>query len=153
MVDVVVCFPFCFKYLSEFVFLKEFLYFFDCFFCVCWFCEVLRISCSSSALVGMFIIVFGMCISVLIVLSLCCWLFGYSRPSVRLACSTFGLSFSSSCRRVWSSLCSTGVWCVSIFAMLMMFAWVRWWVMCLMASVVVVVWVVIPISVCWLGDS
>lgn len=114
---------------------------------------VLRISCSSSALVGMFIIVFGMCISVLIVLSLCCWLLGYSRPSVRLACSAFGLSFSGSCRRVWSSCCSVGVWCVSIFVMFVMFAWVRCCVMLFMASVVVVVWVVIPISVCGFGDS
>ena len=80
-------------------------------------------------------------------------LLGYSRPSVRLACSAFGLSFSGSCRRVWSSCCSVGVWCVSIFVMFVMFAWVRCCVMLFMASVVVVVWVVIPISVCGFGDS
>lgn len=34
-----------------------------------------------------------------------------------------------------------------------MFAWVRWCVMCVIAWVVVVAWVVIPISVCWFGDS
>lgn len=86
-------------------------------------------------------------------LGLWCLVLHYSRPSVRLACSTFGLSFSSSCRRVWSSWCSVGVWCVSIFVMLVMFAWVRWCVMCVIAWVVVVAWVVIPISVCWFGDS
>lgn len=37
--------------------------------------------------------------------------------------------------------------------MLVMFAWFRWWVMCVIAWVGVVAWVVIPISVCWLGDS
>ena len=80
-------------------------------------------------------------------------LLGYSRPSVRLACSAFGLSFSGSCGRVWGSWCSAGVWCVSIFVMFVMFAWVRCCVMLFMASVVVVVWVVIPISVCGFGDS
>ena len=125
--------------------------------------------CCQPRFVASFVIVCCCCcvmVFVVVAMIVCvvsCWvccamllvglLLGYSRPSVRLACSAFGLSFSGSCGRVWGSCCSAGVWCVSIFVMFVMFAWVRCCVMLFMASVVVVVWVVIPISVCGFGDS